>query len=322
MADKLNFYQQKLDSPADRLRMELKLLEDRAVTLHKQDKNALADYLAHMDESAKLFAQLDKIDGSNTAAEQARWETVQKIFSRRAQVFLRIIGGKSALQALRPTDAHPDSHPWWFLDALVAQRRAKARKRALTIGGVVAAIITVLIILFNTVLKPDPAILAKTRHFDAALEALIQNQGYAAALDEIEQALVALPNDTDSLVFKGELLLKLGKNAEAEKVFSQAEAQSTAPETVPFARGNILFQMGDIDGALVQAERVLAINPNYAEGWFLAGQVYLQQKKTGDAYDAFSRAADLAFAQENDTLYAMAKMNMVYITPNQTIDEK
>lgn len=316
MTDKLSFYQQKLDSPADRLRTELKLLEDRAVTLPKQNKKSLVDYLTHMDKCAELFSQLNKIKGTNTVAEQGRWDTVQKHFFRRAKIFYHTLGGKSALIALRPKTARADSNPWWFLNDFVAVQRAKARKRAFIISGIMGAIIAVLIILFNTVLKPDPAVIAKTRHFDAALEALTQKQGYAAALNEIDQALVALPNDTDSLVFKGELLLKLGRNAEAESVFSQATALSTTPDAIPLARGSILFQMGDIDGSLVQTQRVLEINPDSAEGWFLAGQIYLQQKKSGNAYNAFSRAADLAFAQENDTLYTMAKMNMVYITPN------
>lgn len=315
MADKLNFYQQKINSPADQLRSELKLLEDRAVSLRKQDKNTLVDYLTHLDNCANLFAQLSKISGSNTDAEQTRWETVQKIFFRSAKVFYNTLGGKSALKALRPENALPDLHPWWFLDDFVAAQRAKTRKRALVIGGIVGAIIAVLIILFNTVLKPDPAIIAKTRHFDAALEALTQKQGYAAALDEVDQALIALPNDTDSLVFKGELLIKLGRDPEAESVFSQAEALATTPDAIPLARGSILFQIDDIEGALIQAKRVLEINPDSAEGWFLAGQIYLQQHKSGEAYDAFSRAADLAFAQKNDSLYTMAKMNMVYITP-------
>ncbi len=316
MADKLNFYQQKINSPADRLRAELKLLEDRAVALPKKDKDAIVDYLAHLDTTQKLFAHLQKIEGSNTAAEQSRWDTVQKHFFRRAKIFYHILGGKSALRALRPEDARPDSHPWWFLDDFVAAQRAKARKRAFIISGVTGGIVAVLIILFNTLLKPNPTVIAKTRHFDAALEALTQNQGYAAALNEIDQALAAMPNDTDSLVFKGELLLKLGRNAEAESVFSQAEALASTPDAISLARGSILFQMGDVDGSLVQTQRVLKINPNSAEGWFLAGQIYLQQKKNGDAYDAFSRAADLAFAQENDSLYTIAKMNMVYITPN------
>lgn len=316
MSDKLDFLRQPAAGPAERLRQHLTALENRNPTLLQQNRPAVLAYLAQMDDAWRLLQQLASPGGPDLTAERLRFDALQRKLTRQAPRLLTIFGGAATLKSLRPAGALPNERPWWFVDRQAARQRANTARR-LAIGvGVAAAVVAAAVILFNTFLKPDPQVILAARHYDRAL-ALAQNpQNYPAALLEVDQALRAAPRDADLLVFKGVLLDQLGRSTEAAALFEQASALAGTPEDVLLGRGEILRQLNQPQQALALARAAIAANPQSAEGWFLAGQIYADLGQIPPARDAFSRAAELALEQGNGPLHALAKANLGYLPLN------
>ncbi len=314
MSDKSAFLQPKNISPAEQLRAQLTALENDLPALPKQSAADVQTFFREMDAAQLQFSQL-MTDGVDLTAELTRFETVQSRIARNADRLLHAIGGAAKLREHRPANISRKTHPWWFVDEISAEQKARTRKRVLTILGIAAAIVLAVVVLFNTVLKPDPAVVAKTRHFQTALDLVMEAKDYPAALDEIEQALNAVPNDVDSLVFKAVLLAQMGDESQADNILAQANALAPDDMYVPLAQARLLQQMGNLRQSLSLAEGVIAAHPDSAEAWYIAGQAHAGLGDIPQAREALSKAAELALAQGNDSLYVIAKTNLTYLSP-------
>jgi tetratricopeptide (TPR) repeat protein len=314
MATKLDFYHQKLSGQASEAREYLAIVEDDSLGLRRKDKEAMLDYLAKMDAIQRFMLVSKPGAGPDRAAEKNLFETVQKRTIREAAVILRALGGAEGLKAARPADVTEADYPWWFVDAYLARQKAKQLK-SLIRGLIILAVIgLVVVVLFNTVLKPDPAVVAQTQHYEQALSALMVEQDLNLALQEIEQSLAFAPEDLEALAFKGVVLELLGRTGEAQEVYEQA-ARVAAPEYALFSRGRILLQFGKREEAKTLAEEAINLNPNFAEGWFLLGQVYDELGDIPQAFEAMNTASELALEQGNEQLYAIIRVNMGYLAP-------
>lgn len=316
MATKLDFFQRKLSGQAEKLRAYLNEVEDGSLSLNRKDKAAMLDYLAKMDAIQRIFLEMKSGAGPDLTAEKNVFETVQTRVLKDAAVILRKLGGVEGLKAARPADVTEADFPWWFADRYVARQIARRIRNLIQALIILAAIGLVVVVLFNTVLKPDPVIVEQTRHYEMANNALLMDQDLDLALAEIEQSLALVPDDLDALVFKGVVLELSGRTYEAEQVFEQAnEITGSAPERVLFLRGRLLLQLGRPEEAKALAEEAIDINPDFAEGWFLMGQIYEQLNQIPQAFDAMNIAADLALEQGNEQLYAIIRVNMGYLAP-------
>ncbi len=271
-------------------------------------------YLGTLDAARDGLARLTAA-GSDLSAEAVRLGDLQARIARHAEHVLRAVGGAAALRAARPADVARATHPWWFADEIAAEAKARARKRVLTIFGVAGAVVLAVVLAFNTVLKPDPIVLAKTRHFQRAMELAAEQQDYSAALDEVEAILSLTPDDVDALAFKGVLLMKTGDVAAGKSVSAQASALAPDDAYVPLAQARLWQQLGNPTEALSLAENVLATHLDSAEGWYIAGQAHAALGDIPQAREALSKAAELALAQGNDSLYVIAKTNLTYLLP-------
>ncbi len=105
---------------------------------------------------------------------------------------------------------------------------------------------------------------------------------YATAVD----LLRADPNrDSDpSLQFAyGVSLVRSGRAAEAESIFSRlVAAHSDSPE-LNVVLGQAHAEQGDYDGAIQSLQRAIALKPDVAEANAALGIIYLKQGKLGDA---------------------------------------
>lgn len=312
MTDKSSFLQPKNISPAEQLRARLTALENALPALPTQSAAEIETFFREMDATREQFSAL-LADGADLTPELTRFDTIQSRIARNADRLLHAIGGAANLRAIRPANISRDTHGWWFVDALSAEQKARTRKRIFTILGIAGAIVLAVAIAFNTVLKPDPAVVAKTRHFQAALDLVTEQQDYPAALNEIEQALAAVPDDVDSLVFKAVLLAQTGKTAQAKTILAQANALAPDDAYVPLAQARLVQQMGNSTEALSLAESVIAAHPDSAEAWYIAGQAHATLGEIPQARESLSKAAELALAQGNDSLYVIAKTNLTYM---------
>lgn len=314
MTDKSSFLQPKHISPAEQLRAQLTTLENDAATLAKMTRAEALAYLGTLDAARDGLARLTAA-GNDLSAELVRFDDLQARITRYAEHVLRAVGGGAALRAARPANVMRASHPWWFADEIAAEAKARARKRVFTILGVATAVLLAVVLAFNTILKPDPVVLAKTRHFQRAMALAAEQQNHLAALDEVEAILSLTPDDVDALAFKGVLLVKMGNAAAGESVSAQASALAPDDAYVPLAQARLWQQLGNPAEALSLAENVLATHLDSAEGWYIAGQAHAALGDTPQAREALSKAAELALAQGNDSLYVIAKTNLTYLLP-------
>jgi len=271
------------------------------------------NYLIRLDELQRRFDALSA--GPNLEPERLRFVTLQDRLQKNAPRLLERIGGAAALKSARPAGASPERAKWWFLEQEAARRRAKTFKRGGIIVGAAAILALIGVILFNTLLKPDPKTVLRAHNFGAAVDLAAYEHNYPAALFQIDEALAVLPDDPELLVFKGVLLQHLERGDEAEAIFERAAQLSPSAEYLPLARGQIYLQLKQIDAALEDGFQATAAAPDSAEAWFLLGRVYTALEQIPQAHQALSKAADLAFEQGNDTLYAIIKINLGYLQP-------
>jgi tetratricopeptide (TPR) repeat protein len=316
MATKLDYFQRKLSGPTVELRAHLDYLEDASIGLSRKGKAFVADYFARLDRVQEIFQLLEGAATIDLRPEHVQFETALNRLRQEAGPVLYTLGGPQGLKLLRPETAIETAQPWWFIDRYVGERMALQRKRVLQGMGILAAIALVVVILFNTVLKPDPALIALKAHNDAAFAALIQEADYEMALDEIDQALAVKPDDLESLVVKGVILEQLGRPDEAETIFGQAIQLAPGPETVYWIRGQMLLQLDQFEEALRQAEAAIEANPDYPQAWFLSGQAYDRMGDVSQAFNNMEIASNLALEQGDNALYAIIRVNMGYLVPS------
>lgn len=311
MSDKLDFFQQqKSGNLVSKLRLHLQSLEDQIPTLTNRDKATILAFLAEMDSAQALFDQLSASGGHDLIAERPRFDTLKQKMRRLAPKIYSKLGHSAGLRAVRPATVSAETHPWWFVDVTVAGLREQKNKRILTIGGTLLAILVVFWILFSTVLKPDPNVVLRAELTQKALDLISTEQDYEAALVNVNQVLEVLPEDPGTVIMKCVILEQLGRTDEAQPCFGLAENLLPEPGRFALERGRLLWQFGKIDQAQVFVDQALEIDPEFAEAWFLAGQLFMARGETNLAYEALNKSADLALAQDNPTLYTIAKVNL------------
>jgi tetratricopeptide (TPR) repeat protein len=82
------------------------------------------------------------------------------------------------------------------------------------------------------------------------------------------------------------------------------------PEQYFLERGRLLWQFGFNEQGLGLTQKALDLNPEYAEAWFVIGQIHASLGQRNEAYESLGKAADLAMAQENFSLYTVARVNL------------
>jgi tetratricopeptide (TPR) repeat protein len=293
---------------ADELRRQLDELEAKLGRLgHGLGQEALSIPLLFDAVTATLASF--QAEGQSMRGEWARLEAVSAAFRRKATVFLREIGGARALQSARRTHQPPPAHWWWFVDQVVADtRRAQLRQLLMTAAGAVGVLL-LLFALYQRFLAPDPATRARLEHEQAA-ENLVLEGDLIAALNEVDQALASVPGDPSLLIFKGGLQQALGQKAAAEETFSQAEAAFGDRETFLLARGQMYVRLDQAQFALSDAEAAIRLNPESASGYLLLGRANEWLENYQQAIAAYEQAANLADAQGNSQIAAIARVNM------------
>ena len=315
MNAKLEFFQQRVHNSANDLRQHLNFLEDASLSLKFKPRQEAYNYLTQLDQAQAIFNTLRADGGPDLRAEIVQFDTVKTRLFRDAGPILATLGGSAKLSAARPQTANQDDHPWWFLDSYVAEQRAKQSKQMLQGGLIIAAVIGVITLLMNTVFKPDPIVVAVKQHYDVALGDLTMDQDYEAALAEIDLALAVKADDPSSLVLKGVILEMMEDLQAADEIYAQAIEIVNSEEIIMLERGRLLLQLNEFERSLALAEQAIALNPESANAWFLSGQSYERLGDIGRAYEDMNKAADFALAQGDDTLYAIIKVNIGYLSP-------
>ena len=248
-------------------------------------------------------------EGQSMRAEQARLEAVSARFSRKANVFLRGIGGARVLQdARRARQPDPESW-WWFVDQLVANRRRDRIRRLLRLGAGVAVVLLLLFVLYQRFLAPDPATRERLEHQHNAEDLVLQGD-IAGALSEVEQALAVAPGEPNLVILKGVLQQELGQSAVSGDTFAAAEAAFDNREDFLLARARAYLLLDQPEAAVADAQAVVELNPESAAGYVLLGRAYEQMEDYLEAIFAYEQAIDLAEEQGDFQLAGTARINV------------
>jgi tetratricopeptide (TPR) repeat protein len=247
-------------------------------------------------------------NGRELRAEIAQFEFIGKNLQNYAGLFIKLIGGRQALQQLRMVFKPTEAQWWWFLDKMVDEKRRKNIKKYLIIASAGTAIFIVLMLLYNRFLAPDPITQQRYNLINDA-QALMMKADYPAAMIAIDQGLVNSPTDSDLLIYKGVLLVKLDQVQQAGPYFNQAEKVLGSHENLLLARSMIYLQMGDPKSTLADAQETIQDNPNSAEGNFYFGKANELLGNNQEALTYYQIAAGLAEQQNKAALTATIKIN-------------
>ncbi|GAB4528549.1 MAG: hypothetical protein Kow0063_04880 [Anaerolineae bacterium] len=296
---------------ADELRRQLDELEAKVGRLgYGLGKEALT--IPPLFDAVHTSLASFKAEGQSMRAEDTRFETVSARFSRKANVFLREIGGAGALKEARRARQPDPADWWWFADEVVAgRRRAGLRRMAKALAGVLA-ILLLLFALYQRFLAPDPATRERLRHQYAAENLALQGD-VAGALNELEQALSLAPGDAELLVLKGVLQQQLGEETAAEKTFVAAEEAFGDEEAYLLARAQAYLLLDRPEAALSDIQLAIKVNPESAAGYMALGRTYERLEDYIEAILAYEQAIDLAEEQGDFPLSGVARVSVALL---------
>lgn len=294
------------DSPANQLRAALDEAERSVARLGSDE---VEPFLVRLDWMEEQFARMES-DGLDLRPERTRQESLLSRLESEPALITRPAahaGGLAALRANHP----PATGGWWHLDVLEAERRRRLMRRLVTSVSVLVGVLLAIYITITYVFPPDPnAVLASDA--SGRLPELVSNGKWEEA-DALLASTLSRMTETDPelLIWRSVVSAHLGRQAEAEEAFAQAQAATPAGREAVFwsTVGNVYLAAGDLAKADEAARKALAVDPNEAQAYFVLGSI---GELTGDiqmALENFDKAFELA-SESNPQLAVIARVRM------------
>lgn len=298
-------------TPPEQLREALTQLENKLGKLEHSEREEALDILLLFDRAFTLLTEL-QAQGATLPGEQARFETVTKMFRKKAKLFLRTVGGMPAFRRGRVIPPPDSARWWWFVDAWHAEQQRAQLMRTLRLLGIAAALFAVFTMLYMVFLSPDKATREWIHHQNEA-ERLAVSGDYANALAEVNAALAAKPNIMELHVLKGILEERLEQTQAAKKSFLQAQVLANNQEDLLLERAQKYLLFGAPDQAMADADAILADNAKSASGYLLKAQTYESRNALAEADNAYAIAIELAAAADQIELEALVRVQRAYL---------
>lgn len=288
---------------ADEIRQRIQLCEASLPNLNAETAEQV---LLNLDQCVSLCSKLEK-DGADMRPERERMGNIERRISQKAKAFVALMGGEQKYAEERTKnhitlDAQTPS--WWLLDSVVA----KQRKKFLSQLGVVAGILTILVVLafaFKDILFPyDPI-----SNAIATAEREIRDQNNDNAILAIQAGLTVSPTHPGLQLWYGVLNDLKGDRAKAKDAYVMAQNQMDS-QIFFYERAIIFFRTGQYERSLDDSSQVVAIAPNKAEGYFVRATAYEALKMRKEALADLAKCEALAREQNNDVLIATTRVRM------------
>lgn len=302
----------KVSTPAERLRGVLDRLE---VQLGKMEYSAADEVLQIpllFDEIQRMYDDALAHPERGAVEEQARIDSLAAQFKRKAQPFLRAIGGTGALAKARAPYTPTEEQWWWFVDVWWAEQQRAQFQRRLKGGAVAAGALAVLVLMYMVFLMPDAATRNRYWHQQTA-EQVVQEGDYVTALAEIEAALEFAPDDAELYVWRGVLLVVLEQPDASAVAFATAQSLVSNHRAFLTLRAQTYLFVLLPELALADAHALIADAPELAQGYFLLGRAYYLLRDYKLANENYERAAELAAETGDADLEAMARVQSAYL---------
>ena len=295
---------------ADDLRDLLETSYKQAVSLRGAGAEQARDLLYRLDRIQELFPELEAL-GVDLRAERGRWEEVQGAVRRHAgdlRSELAPLGGLKTLREALPEAPDPEERWWWWLD--VTARKHLGKKVLVTL--VVAAGILLVMLgglwAFNKFFPVDPNVSIAYEHKSNA-ENLVLEGKYQEAIDELEAARQAQPDDLDVLTMLAALYDLTGEEDAATPVLRKLF--ETYPQAVVHAgMAQAYAAAGDARKAQALARMAIEEDPANPQGWLVSGMAYEAEGDVQSAMNAYQKAAEVANAARDYQTEAFAKVRL------------
>jgi tetratricopeptide (TPR) repeat protein len=112
------------------------------------------------------------------------------------------------------------------------------------------------------------------------------------AVVELKQALEIQPDDADTMQLMVNLLVSVGRDAEAQTYIAKMPAGKVDPDTM-LNIGIKYYNAKQLDKALDEFTQVIALNPNLPDPYYYRALVYLNLGKTPEAKADFKKLLEI-----------------------------
>lgn len=299
------------NTPLDELHQLLDQASDRVGALERGSTSDTLKLLRMLNRIDALYTELAAAD-MDLRAEESRRETIGLGLRRKANHVLRLVKPEGGMATLRSKQQPPANAWWWRLDLYVAEERRKTLRRMARTGVVVAVILAIAALIYNTFLQPDPAVIAHMDHISKvqrALEAGDLNAALAAAEAGVEE----FPDDGELLLWRAALLKRMQRPTESDAAFAAARATYPDDTTFLINSSTVRLSAGDTDGAYADAKKATTLAPNSAQAFLVLGGTQEIRGEISAASSSYGTAASLAAAEKNTQLEAVAKVRLAML---------
>jgi len=266
-------------------------------------------------------------------AELTRLASADSLLQGSASKFVKELKASGGLAAVRARENPPQERWWWYIDVVLA---AKNRKRIIGASITVGVIVIILVVVFVVVDKvagPPPAFKEALSHITLA-EGYLQSKDYDSAIREYEMAATLTPPElrmtptvppvagtpqsmapvyanADPQIYLAALYAIKGRDLDATSMEKAAERVMGSREGVLEALAQAFYNMNELEFASKTVDELLALNIDNARAYYIRGGIREMNGENEDALADFQHSAELAQAQFNSQLFAMAQTRYV-----------
>lgn len=288
----------------DNLRKMIEEYKDYVVNINFLNQDILK-MLILRDEIEDLLLNLEK-RGTDLEADKIRLETFDTIIRKTMKMVYRKLSASVNPLPYREERKIPRSHWWWYLDELLKEKRARARKRWLLKGGTAAvALLAVYIILTKVVPQPRQSVI-----YQGEADRLYEQGKLDEAIDVYKKAQDLEPDNSTIPLMLGMIYQDQELLVTANHYFERARLLFSRKIDFYNSRGMAYFQKGNSEKAILDVKKALEIDSNSAFSHFLLGNIYELENKITEAIVEYQIVSDLA-QDPQLTVMARFKMGMI-----------
>ncbi len=294
---------QEVATAAVKLREMIRELEVGVANLKGRGLGVL-DLLRLRDQAEAEMARL--APDMDLRPERTRLETVDGILTRKTTQVIRELRSIGGLAGARRQENPPKEHWWWYLDVFLAERQRKFAIRAvLTVVGVL-----VLLVIANFVMERffglDPVQKKAHAHVSSGEHYMLQGE-YDKAISEYESAIATLPSLGEAHVALGVLYELKGETEKAKAAFAAGEAAYQDRTEYLLTLSRAYQSVQNLDKAFEIVQEAIKLSPDSPQAYLVRGGIYEMKDDLAPALTDYEKAAELAQAQGQDTVYVLAK---------------
>jgi tetratricopeptide (TPR) repeat protein len=269
-------------------------------------QNNLLELLFLRDRMEELAEHFESRDIDVTPQRNAM-HTLDGVLRHRRSTIARELRRPNLTKA-RADRKPPPHHWWWYLDHILEEERRRRFLRWLAVGAAVVLVLSTVLLIVNELTKERSAVNA---HLLQA-KSLYLEGNYAAALEEAQSAVEVIPNNPTSHLWLSIIYRKLeGGESQGEAAFERATELHQNVAASHLERGLIYLELGDNDASWEDAEETLRLAPEWAQGYVLVGNLYIEEGNLEEARVAVEKAIE--YSEDDAATQVLAKMQLVRV---------